>query len=287
MLSSTSTSKSESESESSNMAGYIHTFTPAEQQRLIWQAELLEPIFNPHITFEHGRVLEVGCGVGAQLRILMRRHPGVAQWVGIDYSPVQLKRAAELMRAPQTARRPHLARGSAFGLPFASDAFDGVCFCWVLEHLPDPVAALTQARRVLRPGGILYATEVFNAGVFSEPHAPHLQRYWAAFNAQQRAFGGDPDSGIHLANWAREAGFTQFEIVQLALQVDARHGDMARRRELLEFICAIMISASRLLVSEGKVDQATVDGMLAEYEGLINNRDSVFVYPARQLRAVK
>ena len=48
-------------------AGYIHTFAPAEQERLRTQAEFLEPHIFPTSDFSACReVLEVGCGVGAQ-----------------------------------------------------------------------------------------------------------------------------------------------------------------------------------------------------------------------------
>ena len=56
--------------------GYIHTFTRDEQDRLRRQAELLELHLHPYVDLSGcARLLEIGCGVGAQLRLLSRRYP--------------------------------------------------------------------------------------------------------------------------------------------------------------------------------------------------------------------
>ena len=52
------------------MSNYIHSFTPEEQQRLIHQAEFLEPILHAGVNFSGcERVLEVGCGVGFEVGV--------------------------------------------------------------------------------------------------------------------------------------------------------------------------------------------------------------------------
>ncbi|WP_262347657.1 class I SAM-dependent methyltransferase [Nocardioides dongxiaopingii] len=94
------------------------------------------------------RVLEIGCGTGAFAGRLANALPD-AEVVAVDQSA----RLVEL-----TASRGVEARvADALDLPFADDAFDAVAAMWMLYHLPDLHRGLAEARRVLRPDGILVA----------------------------------------------------------------------------------------------------------------------------------
>jgi SAM-dependent methyltransferase len=87
------------------------------------------------------RVLDVGCGTGANGPVLAAR---AAFTVGLDASPIPLG----------LGQRSHGARlrGDAAALPFADASFDLVVVLDVLEHLDDDAAGAREVRRVLRPG---------------------------------------------------------------------------------------------------------------------------------------
>ncbi len=91
-----------------------------------------------------GRALDVGCGDGDFLAHLRRRG---WQVVGLELSAAAAGRARE--RGVEVREEELEAAG------FAPGSFDLVTLWHVLEHLPDPRRALEEARRVLRPGGLL------------------------------------------------------------------------------------------------------------------------------------
>ena len=96
--------------------GYIHTFEEREQERLVAQARFLEPHVFGAMDFSGCReVLEIGCGVGAEIEILLRRFPA-ARVTGIDHSEVQLARARNFLREAMASGRARLEQGSAYHL---------------------------------------------------------------------------------------------------------------------------------------------------------------------------
>src|SRR3990172_11474557 len=87
---------------SSSSGGYIHSYTRDEQARLIRQAQFLEPYVHDSIDFAGCRhILEVGCGVGAQTKLLLQRWPYL-KITSTDISEIQIARAREFL-APELA----------------------------------------------------------------------------------------------------------------------------------------------------------------------------------------
>jgi ubiquinone/menaquinone biosynthesis C-methylase UbiE len=90
-----------------------------------------------------GPVLDIGCGEGRLAALL----PENARWVGVDNSPTQI------------AGNPHrpIVLADMRALPFHGDAFAEVTHLWCLYHVDDPAIAISEAQRVLKPGGRYYA----------------------------------------------------------------------------------------------------------------------------------
>jgi ubiquinone/menaquinone biosynthesis C-methylase UbiE len=96
------------------------------------------------------RVLDLGVGPGTSALEMARAAPGLRLF-GVDRAPAMLRSAAR--EAGRSALPLTLVRGDALALPFASGCFDAVTGHSLLYLLPDPVGALREVRRVLRPGG--------------------------------------------------------------------------------------------------------------------------------------
>jgi SAM-dependent methyltransferase len=90
-----------------------------------------------------GPVLDVCCGEGRLATLL----PGHVSWVGLDASASQL--AANPFRP--------LIQADMRALPFPADSFAELTHLWCLYHVHDPLEAIREAKRVLRPGGRYYA----------------------------------------------------------------------------------------------------------------------------------
>jgi len=124
--------------------------------------------------------------------------------------------AEEVLR---TAREAAAAAGAevrfttadAYALPFEDASFDVVHAHQVLQHLGDPVAALREMRRVVRPDGVVAVRDADYATVHAHPELPGLTDWLTAYRTTARAAGGDPDAGAHLTGWARAAGFSRSE----------------------------------------------------------------------------
>ena len=109
------------------------------------------------------RILDVGCGPGT---LAKRLAEGGASVVGIDPGEAALSRA----RAAVPDARFEAASGEA--LPFPDRSFDGAVMLNALHHVPDPGVALSEAARVLVPGGLLVVVEPLADGSFFDALRP-------------------------------------------------------------------------------------------------------------------
>jgi SAM-dependent methyltransferase len=146
------------------------------------------------------KLLDVGCGPGTITADLAGRlAPG--RVCGIDVS-------ADVIDA---ARREHpgveFASGDVYHLEFEDASWDVVHAHQVLQHLSDPVAALVEMRRVVKPGGIVAVRDSDYSAFTWYPRDERLDRWLALYQSIARANGGEPDAGRCLLSWAQRAGF--------------------------------------------------------------------------------
>lgn len=119
------------------------------------------------------RVLDVGCGVGGPL-CNIARFAG-AQITGLNLNPHQVERARANIREAGLADRCSVVRGDYMELPLGDDSFDAAYDFEALVHAPDLQKALSQVRRVLRPGGRFVASDWCLTDAY-DPDDPDHQR---------------------------------------------------------------------------------------------------------------
>ncbi|MFW8605080.1 class I SAM-dependent methyltransferase [Rhizobium beringeri] len=98
------------------------------------------------------RVLDVGCGTGS-LTFTLAETPGLREIVAIDYSTVFVEAA----KRRNTDPRVSIQQADACALPFEDNRFDRAMALLVLHFVPEAGKAVSEMRRVVRPGGVVAA----------------------------------------------------------------------------------------------------------------------------------
>jgi SAM-dependent methyltransferase len=204
---------------------YVHGYSPREAKRLLDQARTLAELLHHDTGYPPGsRVLEAGCGIGAQTVTLAEKSPG-AEITSIDLSESSLAVAEARVKAAGY-RNVSFQRADIYSLPFAGGSFDQVFVCFVLEHLPDPSLALGCLRRVLVPGGTITVIEGDHGSAYFHPDSVAARRAIACLIALQREKGGNALIGRELYPLLSGAGFRGVSVSPRMVYADATHPDL-------------------------------------------------------------
>ncbi|MFJ5547864.1 class I SAM-dependent methyltransferase [Streptomyces sp. NPDC093225] len=150
------------------------------------------------VTEGSGPLVEIGAGSGAVTRRLRAAFPALPL-TAVDIDGDLLAHAAG------SGAELVVADGAA--LPLPDDSAGVVLLRYVLQHLADPQAVLAEALRILRPGGLLVATEVdASCWGLAEPSYPELAGIHGKLTQAQASAGGDRTLGRRLTRILRTAG---------------------------------------------------------------------------------
>jgi ubiquinone/menaquinone biosynthesis C-methylase UbiE len=152
-------------------------------------------------------LLDIGCGPGTiTVDLAARVAPGRVTAVEVTEQALGLARAEADRRGQENI---DFVVADVHALDFPDGTFDVVHAHQVLQHVADPVGALTEMRRVCRPGGTVAARDGDYAGFTWFPAVPGLDDWLTLYRQAARRNGGEPDAGRRLLSWARAAGFTE------------------------------------------------------------------------------
>ena len=203
-----------------NENAYVHGYSAREAERLGDQARTLTDLLHHDTRYPAGcRVLEAGCGTGAQTVILAKNSPKAAI-TSIDISPESVQRAEARARAEGIGNVTFRA-ADLFSPPFEPKSFDHVFVCFVLEHLPDPGRALAVLAKLAKPGGTITVIEGDHGSAYFHPDSTAARRAIQCLVDLQSGAGGNALIGRELYPLLVSAGFSGVQVSPRMVYVDA------------------------------------------------------------------
>jgi ubiquinone/menaquinone biosynthesis C-methylase UbiE len=201
-------------------APYVHGYDQRENIRLQDQAATLAELLHSDTAYPAGcRVLEAGCGVGAQTLTLARNSPQ-ALITSIDISESSLAAANRKVESAGLTN-VQFQQADIFHLPFGPESFDHVFVCFVLEHLSRPVEALQALQNLLTIGGTITVIEGDHGSTCFHPNSePAHLAIQCQIELQKRA-GGNAEIGRQLYPLLQAAGFGSIRVSPRMVYVDS------------------------------------------------------------------
>jgi ubiquinone/menaquinone biosynthesis C-methylase UbiE len=264
---------------------YLHGYSKDEQDRLYYQARLLEKhVFNGIDFSNSKKIIEVGCGVGAQTEILLERFPHL-QILGIDLSDKQIAVAEQRLKKYIDKGQVRLLCMNAEKVDQIKEKFDGAFICWFLEHVPNPSKILKGLNKILHPKAKVYCTEVQNASFFVNPYSPNMLKYWFEFNDFQWEHGGNPFMGATLGNILLKLNYKDIDVDFRGMTFDST--DKKSRKEFVLYFEQLMFSAADNLIKDKRISAKNLKEVREEVKQLIKDENAVIQLGYMRVTAVK
>jgi SAM-dependent methyltransferase len=185
-------------------------------------------------------IVDVGCGLGDDVRALALRTAPGGRAIGVDVSAAMID-AARRRSAGGTAPGGEFHVADAASIPLGDGIADG-CRCErLLQHVEDPAAVVREMARVVRAGGIVLAAEPDWGTLVVDGGDPEIE---SALAAVAMARVRSPAAGRSLRRLLSQAGLAKVEVIARTLVLT----DL-RRAELL-------------LGIDGLLERAVADGVV-------------------------
>jgi len=167
-------------------------------------------------------ILDVGCGPGT-ITIDFARLVSEGKVIGIDTSQDVLEKAQDTAKGHQI-KNIEFQVGDVLALKFPDSTFDVVHAHQVLQYVADPVLALSEMRRVAKPGGVVAVREGDYLGSIIYPESPEIGYFWRdLYPRLMLATGGEPAA-------ARKVGPEKLALRSHGLNLPQVRGVLALRK---------------------------------------------------------
>jgi ubiquinone/menaquinone biosynthesis C-methylase UbiE len=254
---------------------YVHGYDHRENVRLQDQASTLVELLHSDTHFPAGsRVLEAGCGVGAQT-ITLAPHSPHAHFTSVDIS---VSSVAEARKKIEAAGFPNVSflQGDIFELPFRPASFDHIFVCFVLEHLVRPVEALNCLKNMLKVGGTITVIEGDHGSTYFYPESEAAHKAIQCQVELQKRAGGNANIGRALYPLLNAAGFSSIRVSPRMVYVDSSKPRLVEGFTRNTFT-AMIEGVRGSSIEAGLIDEGTFDeGIKGLYRTM--ETDGVFCY---------
>ena len=263
---------------------YVHGYDPRENIRLQDQASTLVELLHSDTSYPAGsRVLEAGCGVGAQTITLARNSPQ-ANITSIDISESSLAEAKKKIEGAGFTNVT-FRQGDIFNLPFEPESFDHIFVCFVLEHLAQPVHALNCLKTLLKVRGTITVIEGDHGSTYFYPDSEAAHKAILCQVELQRRAGGNANIGRELYPLLNQASFSDTHVSPRMVYVDAGRPQLVEGFTKNTFT-AMIEGVRDSSIAAGLLDKETFDaGIRALYR--TTEADGVFCYTFFKATAIK
>lgn len=224
-------------------------------------------------------LLDVGCGPGT-ITVDLAALVAPGRVTAIEPVPAALDLARDCARE-RGQHRIDFVVADVHALQFPDNSFDVVHAHQVLQHVADPVTALSEMRRVCKPGGVVAARDSDYAAFTWYPASAELDDWLRLYRNAARANGGEPDAGRRLLAWAHAAGFTDV----LPTASATCYGTPAERAHWGGMWADRILQSAiaQQLLDSGAADQAKLQAISQAWRSWAENPDGWLMIPHSQI----
>ena len=199
---------------------YVHGYDQKENIRLQDQASTLSELLHHDTVYPaYDRILEPGCGVGAQTISLARNSPN-STFISIDISARSIAEAKNKIEN-EGLKNVTFQQCDIFKLPFKPESFDHIFVCFVFEHLVHPDDALITLKSLLKVGGTMTVIEGDHGSTYFYPDNEAAHKAIHCQVELQKRTGGNANIGRELRPLLNAVGFSSIHVFPLIVYVDS------------------------------------------------------------------
>jgi len=255
---------------------YVHGYSQREAQRLIDQATTVSDYLHYDSIWEKGsKILEVGCGVGAQTEIIATKNPE-SQIIAIDISKESIEIAKSKIKSLGITNTEFRIQDVRKLKEEKDGLYDHVFICFVLEHLSNPKEILKLVKKLLKPKGTITVIEGDHGSTLFYPENVYSKKVVNSQVELQKKRGGNANIGRALYPLLSEAGYKNIEVSPRQIYVDSSKPKLVEGFIKNTFTAMIQGMSSEIISEE----ILSIEEFDKGIKGLLNTtgKDGVFSY---------